>query len=157
MMQRMALPLGALLLLGACGRDVSGPTSDAAARAAVSGSSARSGAINVTKNCSTYTGQAGDVCTITSSNVKAIEVGSVITYLHGATADGMLSSDIVLDPPGPGNSKAFGHCTLSLVTGVGTCTLSGGTGKFRHLSATVAVRPLGDLDFAWDGTYSYGR
>ena len=35
----------------------------------------RSGDLQVTKECSAYTGAAGDVCTITSSNVKEIEAG----------------------------------------------------------------------------------
>jgi hypothetical protein len=62
-------------------------------------SSRRSGALQVTKECSEYTGQVGSFCTITSSNVKAIEVGSRIVYGHapGATS---LDSDIVLDTPG---------------------------------------------------------
>lgn len=158
---RTAFPLLALLAAGACsGRDATVPTSPdlqiGDLQAVASASSSRSGALNVKKDCSTYTGQADEICTITESNVKAIEVGSTITYAQGATPDGMLSTDIVLDPPGPGNNVAFGHCRLSLVTGVGECTLSGGTGKFTFFQARVDVSPLGWPNFAWDGTYSYG-
>ncbi|MEO7823649.1 MAG: hypothetical protein ABIS15_08590 [Gemmatimonadaceae bacterium] len=159
----MALPLLAFLVAGGCGEsnvidpsggfDTAPGAGDAGLRATLS--SARSGPLNVKKDCTGYTGLANQTCTITHSNVKAIEVGSVITYLQGATADGMLNTDIVLDPPGPGNNVAYGHCTVSLVTGIGECRLSGGTGKFTHINARVAVTPLGWPNFAWDGTYSF--
>jgi hypothetical protein len=122
-----------------------------------SASSPRSGALRVTKDCSLYFGRAGDTCTITSSNVKAIEVGTRIIYASDA-AFPLLDTDVVLDPPGPGNNQAFGHCALDLQTGVGRCTLSGGTGKFTWIHASVAVSHLGgptSPNFAWEGTYSY--
>lgn len=117
---------------------------------------ARSGDLVIRKECHLYAGQAGDICTITESTLEAIEVGTVITYAS-AVSNGLLDSDVILDPPGPGNNTAFGHCALSLATGIGECRLSGGTGKFTHLQATVAVSPLGGRQFAWTGTYSYGR
>ena len=115
-------------------------------------SSARSGLLHVTKQCSGFTGLEGSFCTITSSDVKAIEVGSRVIYLQpeGTATD----SDVVLDLPGPGNNRAFGHCIVA-ATGVGVCTFSGGTGKFRHFQAEVAVSYLGGVDFAWNGTYSF--
>jgi hypothetical protein len=119
-----------------------------------SASSQRSGALHVTKDCSLYFGRAGDTCTITSSSVKAIEVGTRIIYASDAVGT-FLDTDVVLDPPGPGNNKAFGHCTLSLATGVGQCSLSGGTGKFTWVQASVAVSYLGGPNFAWEGTYSF--
>ena len=108
------------------------------------------------KECSTYVGQAGGHCTITASNLKAIEVGSTITYLQAADfGTGTLNTDIVLDPPGPGNNTAFGHCEVNLVTGFGSCTLSGGTGKFTWLSASVEVTPVGGVNWEWDGPFSF--
>jgi hypothetical protein len=62
---------------------------------------------------------------------------------------------VVLDPPGPGNNTAFGHCELEFATGVGRCTFSGGTGKFTWFQASVAVSYLGGPNWAWDGTYSF--
>jgi len=153
----MALSLLAMLASGGCsGPAVTGPMSHDVTPgiSAARSSSARSGALHVRKECSAYTGHAGEICTITSSNVKAIEVGSTIRYATDAV-DGFLDTDVILNPPGPGNNVAFGHCTLSLVTGIGACSLSGGTGKFTWLEATVAVSPLGGPDFAWDGTYSF--
>src|SRR3989454_12410536 len=46
----------------------------------LSESSPRSGALHVTKECSQYTRLAGGFCTITSSNLKDIEVGTRVVY-----------------------------------------------------------------------------
>lgn len=115
----------------------------------------RSGDLHVTKECSAYTGAAGDVCTITSSNVKEIAVGSKVVYAEAANFSTLsLDTDVVLDLPGPGTNAAFGHCQLSLATGVGLCTFSGGTGKFTHFRANANVSYLGGPHYAWDGTYT---
>jgi len=126
----------------------------ASAQSAAPSVAARSGELHVTKDCIENTGQAGSFCRITSSNVEAIEVGSRIIYAvaPGATA---LDSDIVLDIPGPGNNKAFGHCRLEFETLSGLCTFSGGTGKFTHFKATAKVSHLGATNWAWNGTYSF--
>ncbi|MDP9202818.1 MAG: hypothetical protein M3P26_12905 [Gemmatimonadota bacterium] len=116
--------------------------------------SPRSGALLVTKECSEYTGLAGQFCTITASNLKAIEVGSRVVYAEAPVA-GVLDTDIILDPPGPGNNIAFGHVVLDLSTGTGTATFSGGTGKFRGFHASVAVSYLGGFNWLWNGTYTF--
>ena len=123
----------------------------------VPASSPRSGALHVTKECSKYHGLAGEICTITSSNLDAIEVGSRVVYAKAADFGTFtLDSDVVLDVPGPGNNVAFGHCHLNLVTGIGLCTFSGGTGKFTHFAASVNVSPPTDgVNWHWDGTYSF--
>jgi hypothetical protein len=114
--------------------------------------SPRSGDLRVTKECSGYTGGAGSFCTITSSNVKAIEVDSRILYLQPDQLFTPLGSDVVLDPPGPGNNTAFGNCSLAL----GVCTFSGGTGKFTSFHARVDVSPNSDYSlWYWVGTYSF--
>jgi hypothetical protein len=158
------LGAGVLTAVGCAG----GPTSPSATTAvsglaaAASGTlassvSPRSGELHVTKACDkTYNFQAGDFCTITSSNVDAIEVGSKVFYASAANlATLTLDSDVVLNPPEPGNNLAFGHCHLDLATGIGLCTFSGGTGKFTQFHARADVSPLGGLNFAWDGTYSF--
>ena len=70
---------GALAAVGCAeGRGVpTGPSATAAVAAGAPSLSAspRSGELHVTKECGDYLGNAGDFCTITSSNVKAIEVG----------------------------------------------------------------------------------
>lgn len=124
--------------------------------ASSSASSTRSGAFNVTKECSTYTGQAGDHCTVIASDLKAIEVGTTFIYAK-AVVDGVLNSSVVLDPPGPGNNKAFGHCRLDLATGLGLCTFSGGTGKFTWFRGSADVScPAGEApNCIVEGTYSF--
>ena len=121
---------------------------------AASASSPRSGELHVTKECSAYTGAAGDFCTITSSNLAAITVGSTVTYARAVDAPAQqLDSNIVLD--GGGGNTAVGHCRVSLVTWIGQCTFSGGTGTLTGFHARAAVSPLGGPNFAWDGTYSF--
>ncbi len=118
---------------------------------AVGASSPRSGALVVTKECSGYTGLAGSFCTITSSNLAAIEVGWRINYLQPADLFTPAGSDVVLDTPGPGNNAAFGNCSL----GLGLCIFWGGTGKFTWFHANVDVSYLGGPDWEWNGTYSF--
>lgn len=155
---------GVLAAVGCAG----GPTSPSASMG-VSGSattafgtlasseSPRSGDLHVTKDCTSYHGQAGESCTITSSNLDAIEVHSTVVYAQAADfATLTLDSDVVLNPPGPGNNLAFGHCHLNLATGVGLCTFSGGTGKFTFFDASVDVSPPTDgVNWHWTGTYSF--
>jgi hypothetical protein len=123
--------------------------------ASSAGSSPRSGQLHVTKQCRGYHGLAGEHCTITSSNVNAIKVGSNVVYASAAgdPTPGQLNSDLIID--GPGNNTAYGHVVLDLSTGIGVVTFSGGTGEFKHLHAQVAVTPLGGVNYAWDGTYSF--
>jgi hypothetical protein len=119
--------------------------------------SSRRGVLHATKECSQYFGNAGDFCTITSSSLEQIEAGSRVVYAT-ALAGGKLDSDIVLQPPGRGNSMAFGHVTLDLTASPphGLVTFSGGTGRFKHFHATVVVSLLGDgPDWNWDGPYSF--
>jgi hypothetical protein len=114
----------------------------------------RSGALHVTKECSQYTRLAGSFCTITSSNLEAIEVGTRVVYTD-ASGPTVLNTDVTLDPPGPGNNRAFGHVVLDLAARHGVITISGGTGKFTWLEANAVVTYLGGRNWAWDGTYSF--
>ena len=112
----------------------------------------------MTKDCGSYRGRPGDFCTITSSNLDAIEVESTVVYAQAADFTTFtLDTDVVLHPPKPGNNLAFGHCHLNLATGVGLCTFSGGTGKFTHFhgSANVSQPDPRAPIYAWDGTYSF--
>jgi hypothetical protein len=118
----------------------------------------RSGTLHVEKDCSTYTRQPGDICTITSSTLKEIEPGSRVIYASGASGQGILDTDVILDLPGPGNNAAFGHCTVDLtkIDGTTGCVFSGGTGKFTWFHASVVLSVVGRAVLAWDGTYSFG-
>lgn len=140
------------------------PTSPGAALSASDtaalSASPRSGELHVLKDCTNggvdpYMGNAGDHCTISASNVKGIEVGSRVIYAQAAGA-GSLDSYVVLDVPGPGNNKAFGHCQLNLLNGLGVCEFSGGTGKFTSFQARANVTPPSDgVNWHWEGTYSF--
>src|SRR5690349_8697365 len=166
MTYRIAFPLLVLVLVGAC--KASDPTEPAIpkalstivdANAAFSESPAfpRSGELHVTKECTQFTRLAGGFCTITSSSLEQIEVGTKVIYTS-ASGPTVLDSDVTLDGPGPGNNKAFGHVVLALQAGLGTVTFSGGTGKFTHFSGSVVVTRVGVPSlktWRWDGTYSF--
>ena len=113
-------------------------------------------AFHATKDCSGSKGVAGNFCTIRSSNVKALKVGSKIFYMQpaGKTA---LNSDTAIYA-GPGNIAA-GHCLLHFATGIGLCTISDGTGTLAGFHARVRVTAdssIPDL-WHWDGTYSFNQ
>ena len=55
--------------------------------AAASGGSSHSRALHITKECSEYTRLAGGFCTITSSNLAAIPVGSKVVYEQALGVD----------------------------------------------------------------------
>jgi hypothetical protein len=161
MMYRMALPLLALAAAGGCGgRGVTTPMSRDAASvssADLSKSAAadvRSGDLNATKECSMFHRRAGEFCTITSSNLKEIPIGTRVIYLSGAGATS-LDTDVILDPPGPGNNLAFGHVFLDFATLTGRVTFNGGTGKFSHFNGSVVVTHLTGVNWAWTGAYYY--
>jgi hypothetical protein len=117
--------------------------------ATASSASPRSGALHVTKECSEYHLQAGEFCTITSSNIPQIKAGMRVVYLQAAGPNG-LDSDIVLSR-GPG-SAAFGHVVLNATAS--RVTFSGGTGAFGGFEADVTVSEASGV-WHWDGTYSF--
>jgi hypothetical protein len=124
--------------------------------ASVSASSERSRHLHAVKECSKYTGAAGSFCTITSSNLAEIKVGSTVFYDQAAGIPaGLLDSNVVLDA-GNGN-RAVGRCTLDLTTNLGLCTFSDGTGQFTGFQARVHVDcTSGSPQCRLDGTYSFG-
>jgi hypothetical protein len=113
---------------------------------------ARSGDLQVTKECSEYTGRAGDFCTITSSNLEEIKAGAKVIYAE-AEGKGTLDTDVVLDA-GSGNT-ARGHVVLDLAANKGTATFSGGTGTFVGFEAHADVTADSDGLWHWSGTYSF--
>jgi hypothetical protein len=164
MTYRFAFPVLALLVAGGCSaKDATAPMSQtenlsliAAGRDANDDGedSPRAGTFHAHKNCDQYSGLAGGFCTLTVSTLKQIPVGTKVVYASAATA-AALSSDLMLVSPNPGNNVAFGHVELNRVTRTGTVTLSGGTGKFQHFSASVVITFLSPRNWAWDGTYSF--
>jgi hypothetical protein len=141
---RRRLLLASVVLVGSAG----GAASPASA-------SPRSGTLTVYKECSEYTSLTGSFCTIKTSNVDQIKAGSKVVYLQPKS----LASDVILDPPGPGDDKAYGRCSLNKA-GNGTCVFTRGTGAFNGFHATLRVRHLGDPSespfYYWHGSYSFG-
>jgi hypothetical protein len=124
--------------------------------ASVSAQSERSGVLHVTKNCSAFTLTPGSFCTITSSNLAEITVGSKVFYDYPiilATPTGLFDSDIVLNV-GPGD-WAVGRCTLDNTTNLGLCTFSDGDGQFVGFNARVNVSSTDGINYQWNGTYSF--
>src|SRR4051794_1347084 len=105
MIRRNALGAGAtiaLFVIGACdGGGSAIPTAPPASSAVSRGEapsfskSSRSGVLQATKACPDYHGSAGDFCSITSSNLADVEVGSRI-YYASPLVDGKLDSDLIL-------------------------------------------------------------
>ena len=114
----------------------------------------RSGTLKVYKECSEYTGRSGSFCTINSSTLKEIKVGSKVFYLQPKA----LVSNVILDPPGRGSDKAFGKCSLNKA-GNGKCVFTRGTGVFARFRADLRVTHLGDPStspfYYWKGPYSF--
>ena len=107
--------------------------------------------LHVKKSCSEYFGNAGEFCTITSSNLGRIRVHSTVTYDQAAGIPAFgLDSNVVLDA-GNGD-RAMGRCTLDFGTLKGLCTFSDGTGRLAGFHARVEVSNVGGTDWAWDGT-----
>jgi hypothetical protein len=113
-------------------------------------------AFHATKDCSGFTGLVGAYCTIRSSNVKALKVGSKVFYVQVAGQTALDSDTLIYVKRG---TVATGHCFLRHATGVGLCTVSDGTGtlagfRFRvRVAADASVPGL----YHWDGTYSFNR
>jgi hypothetical protein len=108
-----------------------------------------------TKDCSGFTGLVGAYCTIRSSNVKALKVGSKIFYVQDAGKTHLDSDTIIYVKRG---SVATGHCFLG-GNGVGLCTMSDGTGTLAGFRLRVRVRASSSIPklWHWDGTYSFNR
>ena len=74
-----------------------------AAAAPLASATARSGTLQVNKECSHYDGNPGSYCTFYPRTSMWAPVGTNILYLQPESN----SSDAILDPPGPGNNKAL--------------------------------------------------
>ncbi len=111
---------------------------------------------HVTKDCSGFTGLVGAYCTIRSSNVKALKVGSKIFYVQEAGKTALDSDTVIYVKRG---SVATGHCFLRHATGTGLCTMSDGTGTLAGFRFRVRVKADASVPglFRWDGTYSFNR
>jgi hypothetical protein len=155
MSSRTRLPKGALgLVAGIVLLVVLGSSMSAAS----SGNQALGGTkpFHATKDCSGFSGLVGAYCTIRSSNVKALKVGSKIFYVQEAGKTALDSDTVIYVKRG---TVTTGHCYLGHATGVGLCTMSDGTGTLAGFRLRVRVRASSTIPalFHWDGTYSFNR
>jgi hypothetical protein len=112
--------------------------------------------LHITKECHEYNGAAGSFCTITGSNISRVPIGTKVFYDQpGNIPAGLLDSNVVLDA-GHGN-RAVGRCTLDMMTGVGLCAFSDGTGRLAGFEARIDVKSTSLFEFEWNGTYGVGR
>ena len=124
--------------------------------ATASAQSERSGVLHVTKNCLASNGAPGSSCTIRSSNLAAIKVGSQVFYDYPivlATPTGLFDSNVVLNV-GPGD-WAVGRCTLDNTTNLGLCTFTDGNGPLAGFTARVNVSSTDGVNYQWNGTYRF--
>jgi len=117
--------------------------------------------LHVTKEClegpQSFVGP-WQFCTIKSSSVGRIKVGSRIYYVDAWNEPLLLQDSAVVLDAGNGN-RAVGRCTVDFATGLGLCTFSDGTGRFAGFHARIQVTPPTDETnfWHWDGTYSFGE
>ena len=127
----------------------------ALALAPVAAATPRSGDVHITKDCSAFTGQAGDFCTITSSDLRAIPVGARIVYASARRRGDPRHGHLDRGRPRQRRLRVTAGSTSWRCRVV--CTLSGGTGTFRHLHLEVAVSPDATPNlWHWDGTFAFG-
>jgi len=145
-----------LLVLGAGALSLAALVFSVSASASQDRASQPTKPLHVTKDCSGNKGVAGNFCTIRTSNVNALNVGSKIFYLQPSGKTAMNSDTVIY--AGAGNIAA-GHCFLRFATGVGLCTFSDGTGTlagFHARARVTADRSIPDL-WHWEGTYSFSN
>jgi hypothetical protein len=106
----------------------------------------------LTKTCDTSFPEI-PICSVVTSDAGPIPTGTQAVYTV-RVFNTILSANLVLTTPD--GDTATGHCTLSLKTGLGTCTFAQGTGNLAGFHANADV----SFDFAsgvttWDGTYHF--
>lgn len=108
------------------------------------------GPISLTKTC-----DAPDHCTVQTSLADSPLPAGTEGFYNGPFPVSRLSSQVVLVTPG-GAGTATGHCTLSFVSAVGTCTFARGTGSLAGFHANLTVTTADWETFLWEGTYHFG-
>ena len=117
--------------------------------------SGRHGQLHITKLCPTYTGAAGDHCTVATSNLGALPPGTTVYYDQAAGVPaGNLDSNVMLFVSS--GNWAIGRCTVESATGHGLCTVSDGVGSLAGFSARVhvVIDPKTFITY-WDGIFSF--
>jgi hypothetical protein len=151
-----AARISAMLVLGAGVLSLAALVFSGSAASSQSQAPGGTKAFHATKDCSGFSGLVGGYCTVRSSNVKALRVGSRIFYVQEAGKTAMDSDIVIYVKQG---SVATGHCLLRFASGVGLCTISDGTGTLDGFRFRVRVTASSSIPKLWhlDGTYSFNR
>jgi hypothetical protein len=109
--------------------------------------------LTIVKNCSgTMTGEAGEYCTVTSSNVPGIPKGTRVVYSGPVIGSSVFLSSTVTIKAST-TDTATGYCMVDLHTGVGMCTFWKGTGKLAGFHAVIHGSSASPTAYHWDGFY----
>jgi len=113
------------------------------------------GQLHITKLCPTYTGAAGDHCTVATSNITELPSGTTVYYdqAFGIPAGNLDSNIMIYVSSG---NWAVGRCTVEGATGHGLCTVTDGVGPLAGFRAhiNVVIDATTQITY-WDGTYSF--
>lgn len=92
------------------------------------------------------------LCTIVSSEFRAIPAGTDVTYVNSDPWNGLAYPTIVVR-----NGSTTGVCDWNQPAGpvLAKCTFGAGTGRLTQFHLTVDVTLTGDL-WQWDGQYWFG-
>jgi hypothetical protein len=113
--------------------------------------------LNITKECSQYSGEVPSYCTVVESNLAAISPGTKIFYYGPVTGSPYFSSSNVVLAVGPGDS-AVGYCVVydTAAPPLGSCAFHAGSGSLAGFQAIVTVTVDDKQIWHWDGGYLLG-
>jgi hypothetical protein len=110
--------------------------------------------LTLVKDCSKFTGAVPSYCTVTTSNVAAIPVGSRIWYYGPVISSSVFLSSTIVINDGHHNT-ATGYCNLDARSGVGLCIVWKGTGTLTGFHAIVNVSVDQAGLWHYDGRYYF--
>ena len=110
--------------------------------------------LNISKECSQYTGGTPSFCTIKESNFDLIPAGTKVFYYGPVTSSPLFTSSSAVLAIGPGNS-AVGYCIVydTASPPVGTCAFHAGSGTLAGFQAILKVTVDDKQVWHWDGGY----
>lgn len=110
--------------------------------------------LNISKECSQYTGGTPSFCTIKESNLDLIPAGTKVFYYGPVTSSPLFTSSSAVLAIWPGNS-AVGYCIVydTASPPVGTCAFHAGSGTLAGFQAILKVTVDDKQVWHWDGGY----
>jgi len=110
--------------------------------------------LNISKECSQYTGGTPSFCTIKESSLDLIPAGTKVLYYGPVTNSPLFTSSSAVLAVGPGNS-AVGYCIVydTASPPVGTCAFHAGSGTLAGFQAILKVTVDDKQVWHWDGGY----